>query len=182
MENVTPHAKAMIDILKNRKHSIGCEVGVHAGETSFSLLSKLPKIKEYHAVDPWESYEKYNGTQYRKPGHKRLKTWSEVMQNFIDLTAPFKDKVFMYRATSVEAVKEFDDKYFDWVFIDANHDYPYIKENLELWYPKVKDRGILSGHDYGNKKGPGIKIAVDEFVSKRKLHVIPDCYVWWYIK
>ena len=82
--------------------------------------------------------------------------------------------------TSVEACELFDDNYFDWIFIDANHDYPYIKENLEIWTPKVKIGGIVSGHDYNNGKWVGIKKAVDEFVPKDKLNVISDCYVWWF--
>ena len=181
MANITPQAEALINLLSKRIHEFGCEVGVHAGETSISLLKNLPDIKEYHAVDPWESYETYTGKKYRKPGHKRLKTWPAVMENFISGTKPFVEKVFMHRMTSVEAVYEFDDNFFDWIFIDANHDYPYIKENLEIWTPKVKVGGVVSGHDYGNKKWPGIKKAVDEFVQKKKLNIIPDCYVWWFI-
>ena len=180
MGNITPHAEALIKLFSTRPRKIGCEVGVHAGETTASLLDNLPGINEYHAVDPWESYEKYNGSTYRKPGHKRLKTWSSVMQNFIDVTKPFSKKVFIHQATSVDAVSDFNDGYFDWIFIDANHDYPYIKENLEIWTPKVKMGGIVSGHDYNNGKWVGIKKAVDEFVPKDKLNVISECYVWWF--
>jgi len=182
MGDITPHAAALIELLSKRVHGIGCEVGVHAGETTVSLLSGLPLICEYHAVDPWESYEKYNGKTYRKPGHKRLKTWPAVMENFLQATKPYSDKVFTYRMQSTEAVYEFTDNYFDWIFIDANHDYPYIKENLEIWTPKVKNGGIVSGHDYDNGKWVGIKKAVDEFVPKEKLNIIPDCYIWWFIK
>ena len=180
MANMTPHAEALIKLISNRPHSLCCEIGVHAGETTISLLENLPKIDKYHAVDPWESYEKYNGTTYRKPGHKRLKTWSSVMQNFLNVTKPFSDKVIIHRMTSVEATQSFEDEYFDWIFIDANHDYPYIKENLMIWTPKVKVGGIVSGHDYNNGKWSGIKKAVDEFVPKDKLNVITDCYVWWF--
>lgn len=180
MGSVTPHAEALIKLLGDKVHGFGCEVGVHSGETTAALLRHLPLICEYHAVDPWESYEKYNGTTYRKPGHKKFKTWPSVMDNFLNATKPFSDKVFIHRMTSVEAVNEFSDNYLDWVFIDANHDYPYIKENLEIWTPKVKVGGIVSGHDYNNGKWVGIKKAVDEFVLKEKLNIIPECYVWWF--
>jgi hypothetical protein len=182
MGELTPYAKRLIDILKNREHHIGCEIGVHTGETTVALLENLPLIKEYHAVDPWESYEKYDGDKYRKPGHKKLKTWTAVMKHFIKETSLFSDKVYIHKMSSVDAVKKFENEYFDWVFIDANHEYPYIKENIELWKKKVKNGGIISGHDYGNKKWPDIKKAVDEFFYKDSLYTDLNSYVWWSIK
>jgi hypothetical protein len=88
------------------------------------------------------------------------------------------------RSTSVKAAKMIYDGSLDWVFIDANHEYKYIKENLKIWTPKVRKGGIVSGHDYKNPKekgkGWGITKAVDEFVPKNKLHSEPRC-VWWFI-
>lgn len=182
MKVLIPQASALINILKNRPHSNGCEIGVHTGTTAVSLLQNLPDIKQYNAIDPWESYIKYDGTIYKKPGHKKLKNWSDAMKHFFKITEPFKDKVITYRLQSIEAVENFFDETLDWIFIDANHEYEYIRENLEIWTPKVRKGGIVSGHDYGNKKFPGIKKAVDEFVEEKKLNIISDCYVWWFIK
>jgi len=180
MADIKNHTDVLINIFKQYDHFIGCEVGVHTGQTSIKLLQNLPKIKKYHAVDPWKTYEQYNGSMYRKPGHKVLKTWSQAKQNFLRGIKPFSDKVIIHEMTSIEAVKTIEDGSLDWIFIDANHDYPYIKENLELWPPKVKSGGVVSGHDYGNK-WEGIKRAVDEFVPAEKLNIEPF-YVWWYIK
>ena len=180
MEDLNTHSELIAHLLKPRKHEVGCEIGVHTGDTTITLLEKLPNIKIYHVVDPWESYKKYNGSKYRKPGHKKLKTWSDALEFFKKRTTLYKNKIKIHRMTSVEAVKKFKDESLDWVFIDANHEYPYIKENLELWVPKVKIGGFVSGHDYGNK-WKGIKKAVDEYVPKNKLH-IAQFYVWWYNK
>lgn len=49
--------------------------------------------------------------------------------------------------TSVDATKDFVDNFFDVVFIDADHRYEYIKEDINIWLPKVKDVGIICGHD-----------------------------------
>jgi len=174
------HSDFLVTLLKNRVHTIGCEVGVHTGATSVVVLKALPKIKKYHAVDPWESYKTYDGTLYRKPGNKLYKNWSQAKQAFIRRTSPYK-KTVIHQKTSVDAVKKFKDGSLDWIFIDANHEYEYIKENLLLWTPKVKKGGLVSGHDYGNK-WKGIKKAVDEFVPADILNVNPECYVWWYIK
>ena len=169
-----------MNILKNVPHSIGCEIGVHTGDTSIVLLEGLPTIKKYHAIDPWESYIKYDGKKYRKPGHKYIKSWSKALRHFKSRIKKFGKKIIVHQMTSVEASKKIEDESLDWVFIDANHDYEYIKENLEIWSKKVKSGGIISGHDYGNK-WKGIKKAVDEFVPSDKLH-IENFYIWWYKK
>lgn len=180
MDDISGHAKVLIYLLNQREYGIGCEVGVHTGDTTVALLAHLPKIRVYHAIDPWVSYEQYDGTKYRKPGHKQLKTWGQAKKRFMEVIKPFHKRVSVYEMTSVEACKKIKDESLDWIFIDANYEYPYIKENLELWTPKVKEGGIVSGHDYGGK-WRDIKKAVDEFVQKNKLHIEAN-YVWWFDK
>jgi predicted O-methyltransferase YrrM len=51
------------------------------------------------------------------------------------------------------------DNYYDFVFIDGAHDYSVISEDLKNWLPKVKNGGILAGHDYFNDH---VKRAVHE--------------------
>ncbi len=174
------HYRVFYEILKERPHMIGCEVGVHTGLMPKHLLNALPTIQRYYAVDPWESYKMYSGKIYRKPGNPKVKTWRQSILKFYDNTYKHKHKVIMMRMTSIDSVKHFEDESLDWVFIDANHEYRYIKENLNIWVPKVKSGGVVAGHDYGNK-WVGIKRAVDEFVPKDKLHIEDHC-VWWYIK
>ena len=88
--------------------------------------------------------------------------------------------------TSEEAADDFRDGFFDGVYIDARHEYEYIKHDIELWLPKVKPGGTLCGHDYitdeittmpnelgwfGQKMGHGgVKKAVDEKFSNVKLY------------
>jgi hypothetical protein len=69
---------------------------------------------------------------------------------------------------------------FDFIYIDANHSYEEVREDLRLWFPKVKLGGIIGGHDYGFSAFPGVKQAVDEFCAKHrvKLNVEPQT-VWW---
>lgn len=174
------HAAILLSLLKNRKHSIGCEVGVHTGDTTKFILENLPKIKKYYAIDPWILYEMYDGRIYRKPGHQKYKTMVLAFKNYQRNIRPYKNKVITYKLSSVEASINIAPNCLDWIFIDANHEYEYIKENLRIWSKKVKPGGLISGHDYGGKWG-GIKKAVDEFVPKNKLH-IEKYTVWWYIK
>ena len=76
---------------------------------------------------------------------------------------------------SVEAAKQIEDEYFDFVYIDADHSYKGVTNDLEAWWSKVKKRGMIAGHDYMNWEllGPentsvilNTKDAVDDFVFK----------------
>jgi hypothetical protein len=66
-------------------------------------------------------------------------------------------------------VKQIPDNTFDLLFIDADHQYESIKQDIADWIPKVKSTGMIAGHDYFNpvtgaleNQHPGVKRAVDE--------------------
>jgi len=91
------------------------------------------------------------------------------------------------RMTSEKAVTYFKDETLDFVYIDANHSYESCKQDIALWWPKVKKGGIFSGHDYLNEELPegsfGVKRAVDEYIKEQKqvLFVISQDWPTWYI-
>ena len=64
----------------------------------------------------------------------------------------------------------------DFVFIDASHIYKYVAEDIDLWEPKVKKGGLVSGHDLDF---PDVKKAVAE--RNIMFNKGPD-NVWWWIK
>lgn len=67
----------------------------------------------------------------------------------------------------------FGKEYFDWVYIDADHSYASVLEDLQHWYPQVKKGGFLCGDDYGwsHPLTAGPQPAVDEFVALHDLKV-----------
>lgn len=68
----------------------------------------------------------------------------------------------------------FPDEYFDFVYIDGDHRYAAVKEDLELYFKKLKVRGLLCGGDYGESgwwKG-GVERAVDEFASNNIVKIV----------
>ena len=98
--------------------------------------------------------------------------------------------------SSLEASNLFDDNVFDLIYIDADHTYESVKNDLNSWYSKLKNGGIFAGHDYceyyieSTKTKFGVVKAVDEFVHEKKLdqyfQVTPngspdDCWKSWII-
>ena len=65
---------------------------------------------------------------------------------------------------SVAAAKLFPDHSFQWVHLDARHDYDSVKEDITAWLPKVVPGGWISGDDYIVEKWPGLVAAVSELL------------------
>jgi len=49
------------------------------------------------------------------------------------------------------------------VFIDGDHSYASVKQDIELWTTKVASGGVVAFHDYGAKRHPGVRQAIDEW-------------------
>lgn len=73
-----------------------------------------------------------------------------------------------------EAAQHVNDGWADFVFIDAAHSYPAVRDDIERWEPKVKPGGWFGGHDY-HSSHPGVVRAVDEAFPGRLLH---DFWIW----
>lgn len=67
--------------------------------------------------------------------------------------------VFPIKLSTRSAFRLFKDRSIDFLFIDADHTYEGVREDIMLWLPKVKDGGVISGHDYD---WTGVERAVNE--------------------
>ena len=77
----------------------------------------------------------------------------------------------------------FDDEYFDFVYIDGDHSYEAVIKDLDSWYPKLKEYGVMCGDDYGRYSGQGVVKAVYEFAYKHKLVVTYGTdRQFWFVK
>lgn len=154
--------EVLIDLLKNENHSKGAEIGVLKGVASKQLLDNLPNLERLFMVDPWAGDKEFLDTLDNK---RNIKYW-----NYDELYEEVKNKFKNYgnakiiRMTSEEASIHFDDGELDWVFIDGNHSYEFAKQDIELWTPKIRVGGWITGHDYADDiwDKVGVKKAVDE--------------------
>lgn len=87
------------------------------------------------------------------------------------------DRTFVLPVSSAEAVKQIADGELDMGFIDAEHTEKACSEDIEIWYPKIKDGGILAGHDY--KYHGGVHAAVNKAFGSA---VQSDNNIWYIIK
>ena len=137
------------DIIHTFKAERIVEIGVLRGTFAANLLSTNPK--ELVLVDPWKVFHgDYN--------HKTQADWDKMYQQVCRRFSGDK-RVKIIRAESIEAAKMFPDYYFDLVYIDADHSYEAVKQDIEAWRHKVMPNGMLGGHDIDTK---GVEKAVRE--------------------
>ncbi|WP_236587547.1 class I SAM-dependent methyltransferase [Marivirga aurantiaca] len=138
------------------ENGIVAELGVDQGRFS-KLILKECKPKKLHLVDFWGT-NRYN--------QKKRKLVEETFNSEIK-----SGKIEINLGLSVEVVSEFSDKYFDWVYIDTGHSYKVTYQELVAYRNKVKENGILAGHDFVRWSRDGfsrfgVMEAVSEFCIK----------------
>ena len=165
------------------KPLIGAEIGVASGKHAKQILNFL-NIKQLVLVDPWKVYS--DDWQADNTSPKGLDKFDDTFHenNYKKTVKKFSNnpKVKIIRDYSVNAAKMFDDKYFDFVYLDGDHSYEGVKKDLDSWYPKLKKFGVMCGDDYGNMHLPVIE-AVSEFVYEHKLLVTcSEDKQFWFVK
>ena len=136
----------------------GAEIGVEQGAFSKTLCQNIPNLHLY-CVDPWKHYNGYRD----HVNQEKLDGFFLTTQKRL---APY--DVTIIRAFSTAASLKVPDKSLDFVYIDANHDFYHVAEDLHTWIPKVRSGGVISGHDYViTKANPTIKVkfVVDAFTQ-----------------
>ena len=172
---------------------IGLEIGVEYGDFTEQILSNWDG--KMVCVDYWE---KQNISEYNEPVN--YKDFNEMFNHFNQRIKKFEDRVLVVKNKSNLASKFFHDEYFDFIFIDANHSYLSVKEDMEIWWAKLKKGGLFSGHDWiknfipnQNKEMPifynnqfignyGVNSAVEDFCKKKNynFNVTEEYFGTWY--
>jgi len=146
---------------------VGAEVGVAAGDHSKTLCENIPGLV-LHCIDPWKQVDGYLSFNDEK-----LEMWrKEAYSKLVGYDCKF------FEETSMEAVKRFKNRSFDFVYIDGAHDFRHIAEDIYEWFPKVRSGGIIYGHDFINILGGKYPCHVKSVVEAYAIsHEIPQWYL-----
>ena len=163
---------------------VGVEVGVLGGDFSFYILDVWPNITLF-SVDVWAKQE---DGHYIDVNNRDNINFEEMYLNVLQRSKSFDNRSVIVRKLSNEAVQMFANESLDFVYLDANHSYQQVKEDLLLWYPKVKKHGIISGHDFitdgtisvdGVPTCFGVQKAVKEFFQDRLVFHTDEAWSNW---
>ena len=141
------------ELFKEMGFTKGVEIGSYFGTYTKTIAQSGLQI---YAVDPWRIMEDYKNPR----GQSRLDFQYEATVKTLE---PYPNAIVV-RKTSMEALEDFPDESIDFVYIDGNHHFPFVAEDLFWWTKKVKKGGIVCGHDY-------------IYSPKMQVHQIVDCYI-----
>ena len=171
------HRTDIADLYAEKGYKVGAEIGTARGDFAFVIASRNPQAKLY-CIDPWETYNGYADF-----------TDEQMNANYINAVKLLKrfDNVQLVRQRSINAVARFDEDELDFVYIDANHKWLSVCEDLYFWSKKVRTGGIVSGHDYGeNKHVTAALHGYTEAFDIKEWYVIDDgCHAahdWYWVK
>jgi len=164
--------------LKEKGYKVGAEIGVLKGEYTEVLCKQGFKM---YGIDLWEPYDTYKDFQGKEVFDAYYKEAQERLSKY-DCT--------LIKGWSSDVVKQFENESLDFIFIDGNHAFEYVVEDLAKWSPKVKKGGIISGHDFFNKyrgRSYGVQYAVPAWCEANRIKEIflfskDSCPSWMYVK
>lgn len=170
-------------ILKEYKKGLCiAEVGVAFGDFSKDLLLNMNPEK-FYAIDYFfadNPYLKGGNGMWDNPAFRKS---GLTLQEFYEQR--FKDEIDngtmnICRGLSWEALETFDDEFFDFVYLDAAHDYESVKKDIAALHRKVKKGGIIQFNDYGfvhavTRTAYGVLPAVNHFIWNNDCEVIGYC-------
>ena len=130
-------------ILEEEGKTVGAELGVQRGYFAKHMLTLWPSCKKYVLVDVWAQQQNYvDGANVENTEQEnRLK---ETLAG----TEPWKNAREVCRNYTTNCAPLYPENYFDFIYVDARHDYKGVQVDIKDWWPKLKDGGIMAGHDY----------------------------------
>jgi hypothetical protein len=153
-------------VINERGYRIGVEVGVAYGGHSECILRET-QVEKLYGVDPYTNYTEYEGDAMNH-AQRKLDDIHEMVSSRLSY---YGDRFSLIRDYSASASHGFEDGSLDFVYIDGNHFERFVLEDLDAWYPKVRQGGTICGHDYNHPVFPGLTTIVNKFFADRGLQV-----------
>lgn len=121
------------------------EVGVAYGDFTEKIL-EIMKPNKFYAIDVFQNMRKGiwgEEVVFDKARKTHLTYFKDRFKAYID-----KGILEIRKGISWEQIKIFPDNYFDWVYLDAAHDYHSVRRDVEVLLKKVKHGGYIQFNDY----------------------------------
>jgi len=157
--------------LRDRSNLTVVEIGVRHGGHAEYMLNSLD-IEHLYLIDPYDAYDDY------------LEAWDNERMSSAEERARSRledyDQVTFVKEYSSVAVDLIPEQ-VDLVYIDGNHTYEYVQEDITNYHDRIRAGGILAGHDYVWPFFDVIR-AVEEFSEKTTSQLQLDLHGDWWFK
>lgn len=163
------------DLINQNNYKVIAEIGVSRGINASEIFKRCPKISKFYLID--QNLDVFDWGLFDNYGKDKLRVCTEDT-----ITFSVSGALYVTCNSSVKIASDLKQT-FDLIFIDADHSYDAVKQDIEVWYPKLKKGGIICGHDYIDYIEYGVKQAVDEIFPKANLEADVlengNLKIWW---
>lgn len=144
------------------KGGVCAEIGVWNGGFSIEILN-ITRPTHLVLIDPWDLLSKQSKEEWTHGKHQDSDFMADMYAN-VESQYGTMENVSIRKGFSADVLSSFPDNHFDWVYIDGNHLYDFVKADVEISLAKVKPGGIIAGDDFYWKKNgrTHVKDAVED--------------------
>ena len=139
----TTGTEGLLDLIKelgDNSNKIMVEIGSFVGESTILFAQSFKKVI---AIDPFlADYDPADPTSY-------MFEFKNVYDTYLDRISPYSN-IQTLTMTSDAAADILNEDKFDFIYIDGLHTYDGVKTDIINYLPKVKEGGVIGGHDYVN--------------------------------
>jgi predicted O-methyltransferase YrrM len=139
------------------------EAGVCTGENAAFIYNTLNIVKMY-LID-----------MYDPMYHKDVYDWAVKAYKKFENT----QNVVFIKGNAIHCDELFKNQSLDYIYLDDNHSPKHVYEEIELYHSKVRQGGMIAGHDYDETKPNRVKKAVDEYFKGQKVYTDQNTLDWW---
>ena len=168
-----------LSLIASKKPKNFLEIGVFHGVTARNICELLYSIHKddfkYIGLDLFgESDENTSeiipNTKFNNPLKKIyfkyiLRQDPYSLPAVTSLLKKFKRNVHLIKGNSNNLLKKMDMSKIDYVFLDGGHAYETVKNDLYYSKAVLDNNGTILCDDYNLSYAPGVKKAIDEFIS-----------------
>lgn len=146
-----------------KENSIGLEIGVWKGKFS-EFINNQKQLSHFYLCDPWKFQSEFPNSWYGGGISQEQQDMDMIFENVNNNLGKY-DHITILRDYSKNLPNYLEDNSLDWVYIDGNHVYEYVLEDLKISFNLTKPQGIILGDDYSNHH-PGVIKATQDFLNQ----------------
>ena len=171
-----PECRAgLSELIQRLQPQLIVEIGSFVGASALHMAEWASATTKIICVDLWSApfirtwlrdYTDFQGSYYQT-------FLSNVAQS------PMGRKIIPFRASSAEAFRMLSVSP-DLVYIDGNHEYSHVLNDLTIWWSTVRPGGVLCGDDYLSLDHPGVTQAVNDFAAQIGVTVQHHNRFYWF--
>ena len=146
------------------------EIGCFFGKSTEFLCRKIKESKKditVYVIDTFDANQSF---------YEEILKGRNMYEAFEYNLKPHLDILKIFKGDSKDLHHLFEENFFDMIFIDGDHEYNSVKNDLQNYYSKLKKGGIFAGHDYTEKCG--VPLAVNEFSDEKNLRLSVSRSSW----